>query len=271
MKSIQNKLFYSFIALLVILSSCQKVIVLDLKDAEAKYVIEGEINKDETVHYIYISKSVKFSEDNTFPSVSGATVVITDNLGNTETLTEINPGKYATSNLIGVEGRTYTINVSIDGKTFSATSTMPTQVNLDLIYFIDDDFGGKGGKIAIPIRQDPANIQNNYRFDMWVKRVNANKGWERDSAIIIQDDQFADGVVTQQPVFGTIGAFMPGDSCLTTMMCIDKNVYKYFYSLSLNSPGGAATPSNPVSNFTGGCLGYFSAQTKQTVKIEVQP
>jgi len=50
------------------------------------------------------------------------------------------------------------------------------------------------------------------------------------------------------------------------MMCIDEQVYQYLFGLSetintgLNAP---ASPGNPISNITGGCLGYFSAHTIQ--------
>jgi hypothetical protein len=88
---------------------------------------------------------------------------------------------------------------------------------------------------------------------------------------MIQNDDFANGVETNQPIFGNLGAYYVGDSCRFTMMCIDENIYKYFYSLTLNGPGGAATPANPVSNIEGEyVLGYFSAQTKQTLTFVVK-
>lgn len=262
-------LFLLIILTSVIFSSCTKVINIDLKDSESLYVIEGEVNKGDLVHYVSITKSTKFSDINNFPTVSGAVVVLSDDIGNSEVLSEVSPGKYASISILGVEGRIYTLSVKIEGKEFISSSTMPSQVNFDTMAFIDSDFGGDGGKISIPIRQDPAGINNYYRFDMSVSRFKDNKGWVRDSMILIQDDQFSDGLISQQPLFGSLGSFFTNDTCTVSMMCVDKNVYKYFFSLSLNSPGGAATPANPVSNISGGCLGYFTAQTKQSIKIVV--
>lgn len=252
-----------------IFSSCTKIITLDLKNSDPLYVIEGEVNKGELIHSVNITKSVKFSEVNNFPTVSGALVVLSDNAGNSVVLSEVSPGKYSSSSILGVEGRTYTLSVKINGQEFIATSTIPKQVNLDYLYFLEGGFGGAGEKVPVPIRQDPAGIANFYRFNMSVSRFKDNKGWLNDSTILIQDDAFSDGLISQQPLFGSLGFFMPNDTCKLTMMCVDKNVYKYFYSLSLNSPNGAATPANPVSNFSGGCLGYFTAQTKQTVTVIV--
>lgn len=55
------------------------------------------------------------------------------------------------------------------------------------------------------------------------------------------------------------------------MLCISPEVYKYWYSLNAGATGGnnAASPANPVSNISGGALGYFSAQTAQTKYIDV--
>ncbi len=267
----KNILYIAFCFTIVFLfTSCTKVITLDLKDSEPLYVIEGSVNKGELIHFVNITQSIKFSTLNSFPTVSGAEVVLSDDNGNSEVLIETTPGKYATSNLLGVEGRKYTLSVKIEGKEFISSSTMPTQVQLDELYFLEGNFGGKeGGKVSIPIRHDPKGIANKYKFDMSVSRFEKNKGFEMDSMVIIQDDQFSDGEISQQPIFGSLGTFFTNDTVRISMMCIDQNVYEYFYSLSLNGPNGAATPANPVSNFSGGCLGYFTAQTKESIEVVV--
>lgn len=267
---LNKTIFLIILLVLTVLSSCEKVIQLDLKDSEQQIVIEGEINADDSVHTVLISKSIKFSEENMFPGISGANVTISDNLGNSESLIEVSNGKYQTTNLKGIEGRTYTLSVVIDGKTYTSNSTIPNKSSLFGVSFIPSGISSDGGMIAIPNYANPAGIQDNFRFDMWIKRNSKNENWVRDSAIIIQDDQFSDGLMNQQPIFGTIQAYYSGDSCRTTFMCIDRNVFKYFYSLQLNGPNGSATPANPVSNITGGCLGYFSAQTKQTITFKVE-
>lgn len=262
-----NRLLFLF-ASISVLFSCQKVIELDLKESDPFYVIEGEVNKDSLIHTIYISKSKKFSSDNQFDKVSDAIVSISDDVNNVEILTEASPGVYKTSSIVGEEGVTYTLNVQVGEVIFTSTSKMPTQVMLDSLIFLPSSFGGDGGKIIVPSRFDPPIIQNNYKFDVSISRFEENEGWVRDSAIMIQNDDFSDGLYSQQPIFGTIGSFLPKDTCRVTMKCIDANVYKYFFSLSQND-GGSATPANPISNISGGALGYFSAQTKQTIQVVV--
>lgn len=263
------KYFYIIFSLLLVsITSCQKVIELDLKESEAFYVIEGSVNKDSLVHTIYISQSKNFSSDNVFTKVENAIVTLSDDINNSEVLAMVSPGVYKSSTILGEEGRTYNLNVKIGDKTFTSTSVMPSQVEFLDLLFINDEFTGGGSKIAIPSRLDPAGIYNAYKFDVQVSRFKDNAGWVRDSAIIVQDDEFSDGLYSQQPLFGSLSSFMPKDTCRVTMMCIDKNVYKYFYSLSLND-GGAATPANPISNITNGALGYFSAQSKQLLEVVV--
>ena len=251
--------------------SCEKVIDIDLKDSKSSIVIEGEINEGDSLHTIRITKSSLFGGSNTFPNVKGAVVTISDDQGNSEVLTEVSEGIYSSTQfkVKGVEGRTYSLNVESEGKVYTSSSTIPKRVNLDYILLIDNNFAGNGAKTPVPVRQDPAGIQNNYLFKLYIKRAKDDLGWVKDSSIIILDDVYSDGIETQQPLFGTIRAFMPKDSVRVTMMCVDRSVYKYFFSFSLNGQG-VASPANPISNISGGALGYFSAQTKQTLQKIVE-
>ena len=248
----------NFILISILLISCEKVINIDLKDSDPIYVIEGELNEGDSLHTIKISKTVKFSDTNIFPAEEGAIVTISDDIGNFEVLQK---------------GRTYTLKVEIAGKVYTAVSTIPKRVVLEDIMFIENSFSSNGAKNPIPVRNDPFDQQNNYVFNLYQKSVTNDKNyqdWIRDEGIIVLDDVYSNGVTTQQPIFGTIREFLPNDSVRIEMKCVDRNIYKYFYSLSLNGPNGSATPANPISNFDNGCLGYFSAQTKQVLQVIVQ-
>lgn len=238
---------------LFILTSCEKVIDLDLNSEDPKYVVEGTVTKDSTVHTVRITRTLNFDETTSYPTVDNAIVTITDNMGNTTTLALVSPGVYQTANYLGVEGRIYTINVSVDGKSFSSSSTMPLQVPIDSLTLEEFPFGPEPFYALVANRQDPAGIRNYYRFNLY-------KGNDRFSGIYLQDDQFSDGVEVLEPIFG--GDYTSGDTAVLEMMCIDAPTHKYFYTLSVNAGGtGGAVPANPDSNFGIQCLGYFSAQT----------
>lgn len=53
-----------------------------------------------------------------------------------------------------------------------------------------------------------------------------------------------------------------GDRITIEIQTIDRRTYDYLYSLGLSE----RTSANPIANFTGGCLGYFSAYS--AVRIE---
>lgn len=51
------------------------------------------------------------------------------------------------------------------------------------------------------------------------------------------------------------------------------NAYGFFYTLNINSHNEgmmSGTPANPISNITGGALGYFCASSVKTKTLVVQ-
>ncbi len=247
------------LSVITLIFSCQKVIDLDLNTADPKYVIEGIVTKGETTHQVKITRTLNFDENKPFPTVDNAVVVISDNFGNVQTLTLVSPGIYETTGFLGVEGRTYTITVTVDGKTFTAQSTLPTEVVLDGLEVLQIPFGVDTFKTIVPKRLDLAGIENFYQYDIY-------QNGEKLEGIYLQDDQFSDGVENEQPLFG--GDFATGDTAKVIMYCVDKPVYKYFFSIEANT-GSTASPANPDSNFGRDCLGYFSARTKKEQSIVI--
>lgn len=242
----------------VFFASCTKVIDVDLNTDDPKIVVEGFVTEGETEHIVTVTRTLNFDEDQAFPTVDNAIVSITDNLGNAQTLTFIGQGKYQATAYPGVSGRTYTVSVSVDGTIYTASGTIPQVVEIDSLYVQQFAFGGDTVNALVPARFDPAGIENYYQFTLY-------NNDERLEGINLQDDQFTDGNYVVQPLFA--GDFQSGDTAVVEMYGIDKPVYKYFLALTQNSNG--ATPANPTSNFSGGCLGYFSARTKDVKSVIV--
>src|SRR5688572_25114575 len=117
---------------LISLSSCEKVIDIDLNKAEKRYVVEAIVN-DQSGARVLLSQTKDFDDNNNFAGVSGAVVEITENGGATTTLTETSAGVYEAPALIGASGKTYSLSVKLDGQSFTAVSTMPQRINLDTI------------------------------------------------------------------------------------------------------------------------------------------
>lgn len=265
----KNGLYFPFLsAFLLLFASCEKVINVDLKDADQKVVIEGNIIDDSTgnlSHLILLSKTKKFTADNQRVPVIGATVIVEDvTVNRADTFKEQVPGSYFSKNISGVQGHTYKLTALIEGKTYTATSTMPDLVPFDSLYVDDFTFFGSVVKQVIPVFQDPPGVKNYYRFSVQVgdSLLNRHEAW---------DDRLTDGKINSRPynVFDE-ELFKGNDTLLMTMECIDKGVYDFFNTLeNASGGGGGQTPGNPISNISGGAMGYFGAKTlrKRTIII----
>ncbi|NJO87920.1 MAG: DUF4249 domain-containing protein [Chloroflexia bacterium] len=259
----KTKAIYSIVlTAAVILSSCEKVIDYELNTTTPKLVIEANLTNDSDYSVVTLSKSKNFTDNNTFEAVSNALVIITDNAGNADTLKETQPGTYKPLNMVGVPGRAYYLTVKTDDEVYTAESQMPQIVNIDSISFNSINRFGEITIFPAPHYQDPANEKNYYRFLEYVDG-------ERSTSIFISNDLLYDGQYVNQSLrsFSDDLKIEPGKKVEIVMMTIDSNVYDYFNSLSQISSGGGpnqtGTPANPITNITGGALGYFSACTIQ--------
>jgi hypothetical protein len=247
----------------LLLTSCEKVIDLKLNTSSSAIIIQGNVFDHGGPYAVEISKTVNFTESNIFPPVTDAKVTISDNAGNSELLTQSTPGTYTTSYLRGIPGRTYTLNVENQGKTYTASTTMPDAVNIDSIYFKKDVFGS-GNQTVLRFR-DPANIDNYYRVIQYVNDT-------LKAGFYIGNDKLYQGEII---TFSLSSTTLTGDDQLKTgarvklqLECIDKDVFEYFRT-SRGNNGSSASPANPVSNISNGALGYFSACSIREASITV--
>lgn len=244
--------------------SCEKVIDLPLKGTTPQLVIEATMATD-SVCRVRISRTLDFAEPNEFPAVSDAAVTLSDDAGNRETLRLVSDGLFESSadGIKGVEGRTYSLSVDLDGNRYEATSRMPRTVVLDSISTMIMPWFGGGKRVYIsPNFQDPAGEENYYKFNFYLNG-------KKEKRVYIWGDDFSNGNYIRQMPFVNEDEIEKGDTVRVEMQCIDPAVYMYFYTLEQGQEN-AATPANPISNFTGGCLGYFSAHTSSTRTIIVE-
>ena len=264
-----NKLVLFFVGLFVSLMmySCQREISIDLNSASPQIVVEADIQDQNGIQTVKITKTANFSSPSIYDKVQGAEVVISDNAGNSEKLTEVSAGIYQTKNLKGVEKRTYFLSIKTGSQVFTSQCTMPQAVDFKGINMLKRiGFGNaKDLYIAVPQFVDPANVKNHYRFIQYVNN-------KKDENFLIRNDNITDGLPNQQPIASRNFEIKLGDSLQVDMMCIDESVYDYFYSLNQSAgrgPGGGATPSNPLSNISGGALGYFNAYSSNKKSVIV--
>ena len=232
--------------------SCEKVIELDLREADKKYVIEGIITDQSEKARVLISQTGPFTADNHFEGVNGAAVRITEEGGTGTLLAQVAPGEYE-GDLKGVPGKRYTLSVTIAGREYKAVSQMPQPVAISRLYLSEMSMGGKREKQVNLVYNDPPEVENHYRF---VVTINGQKQKE----VYTRKDDLSNGRLTTVSLYPHDSTLKPGDTVSIQLLSIDPQVYNYWYSLDQGAEGsGSVTPANPISNISGGALGYFSA------------
>lgn len=256
------------IVIILIFSSCQKVINIDLNEASPHIVIEGLIIDTEGPFTVKISKSGSYFDQPALPAVSGAEVIISDNAGTIDTLKEIAPGIYITSITRGFPGRTYTLKVLSENLQYTGSSTMQSHVVIDSLRLVktqSQHFGFGSDNINethIEIHcyfRDP-EVKNFYR----IKVITNDSVRARDYRLY--DDQYTNGQLTDLRVAHA----KSGDTTRVELFSLDRETYEYYRTLEdlLDSnPVFGSTPANPNTNLTNGALGYFGACALSTKTI----
>jgi hypothetical protein len=245
----------------LLLAGCEKTVDLKYKGNQPGIIIAGSITNQPGPYFVKITRSVPLSDTGNYPVLDNAVVTISDDAGNSETLTSEGNGMYRANTLAGVSGRTYSLIVNAEGKTYTAQSTMPQPVPFDSIKVEQFTFGGDIERNIIPVYADPIVQGNNYRFVLSVNNKLINQHF-------VQNDEVTNGLVNTMrlEIDDNIVTLKPGDLITLTMQALDKRVALYYRTLALmgdTGPGGGTTPSNPPTNISNGALGVFSAHTVQ--------
>ena len=245
---------------LCLICACTKTVQLNLNTAGSQLVIQGTVSDTTGPYQVLIAQSVGFYASSIYPSVSGATVTIADSTtGVTDQLTETSPGVYRTHSIIGRPGDTYLLTAQVNGKTYTASSTMPQPVLLDSVTF--DNQSVKNTIRAESNFQDPVQYTNYYSFTQYANGKNLQE-------IHTFEDRLSNGRYVREKMDNDTSDIKNGDTVQLFLIGIDKNVYTFLSeaeNIAYNNDNLVA-PATPTSNITGGCLGYFSAQTVSSKK-----
>ena len=197
-----KNIFYLFIILACI--SCEEVIELDLPLKDKRLVVDGLITNQDTACIVKLSYSSKYDfrydliHSN---AVQGATVIVKDDLGNIDTLSELTPGKYVDQKrtIIQEIGRTYTLEIyTTQGEIWlSEPETMLPVPDIDSMYYerdvndvSEDNPGYYKYSIYVDWR-DSLNFDNYYLRNiqyMWANVWRSDISWNW-----VFDDKYIDG------------------------------------------------------------------------------
>jgi len=267
------KIFIGTIFSLLLLSSCTERIDVKLGETYDRLIVEGNITTDTIEHSFYLSKTSSYFANQPSPKISGASILLEDDLGNTTKLTETEPGHYITpNNFFGIPERTYQVQIDLnesigENKSFEASSKLVSVNPIDSIGIAFNKFMGRHGFWFVKLyAKDPAGVENYYMF-----RVFNNGQLLSDTLdkVSLTDDRLFDGNYT----YG-IGVayfehvddkppFKIGDTVVLQMSGLTKEQFVYLNEViratSFQNPMFGGPPANVKGNINHGAFGYFGA------------
>ena len=253
---------------IIIISSCQKVIDVDLNETDPKFVIEANYTAEDSTVSVKITFTSSYFDASAPTTVNNATVVITNHLGMSLPVTFIGNGMYELTNYVPIFETNYTLTVSYGGVTYTAVSTMHAPVQLeDITYeFYPGFFGLEPGYVCDLNFYDPAGVENFYVVALSLNGVADTKL----TSLFIQNDLFSDGNLVSRPLFKD-EFNQVGDTVGMELRSVDKATYQYYYEI-LSIAGGQTTaaPSNPANNWDNEALGYFSAYSNNRKEVVIE-
>ncbi|MBI3134230.1 MAG: DUF4249 domain-containing protein [Bacteroidetes bacterium] len=258
--------FFSTVTVGLLVTACEKVIDVPLEEADRKIVVEAVFRDNPGDNYVLLSKTGSVYDNSDFEKISGAAVKITDQAGTEFLLTEVPgmPGAYSHASFQVMTNNAYTLSVVAGSETFTASSPTFYKPQFDSLTYTEQvgsfGVGTDTTYLVFFSFMDDGSAENFYRINAWVNGA-------ADENLYVTNDELFNGQNYSQPIYAT--TVEKGDTVLLELLSMDKANYTYFYSLASNQAEGpfAATPSNPVSNITGGAIGYFGAYTTDTMTI----
>ncbi len=262
MKNIMLKRIFFFIMTATVFMACESVIEIDLNSIHSKIVIEGQVTDQPGPYKILISKTSDYYDAGESENVTSAEVTISDDLGVTDTLREVNPGEYQTQSLQGATGRTYTLNILFDGENYTAQSTMPAATEIDSIDYKKAD-GGPGPRGGEDQYRLIVFFNDNPSIEDFVRLV-VYRNDDKEPGFFLYNGRLSDGNSIIYDRFHGI-EFERNDKVMVELQAIDEANYEFFNTLTdvlASDPRGfisTEVPANPVTNISNGALGYFGA------------
>lgn len=241
------------------LSGCEEKIDLDLDDADLNRVVfEGFITNQPGPYQFRVNRTSDVNNPDGNPLVSGALLVVRDDMGTVDTLREVEPGLYETTKIQGLIEHTYFFDAVVEGQTYRSQSLLPRINSIDTLWIKEetDDFIFGAGTYVVMQAQEQQGVGDFYFFRFY-KNDSLYNG-EGDA--FVSDDRFVDG---QLSIFQYPYAVESGDTAVAEVWAITEAAYKYYLAFyqQLNSAGNpfGAPPANLQGNISNGALGWMGA------------
>lgn len=252
-------------SLLLLFTSCEEVIELELEDSSPRLVIEANGDMNTGTCTVHITQTNSFYETGNPPAVENASLELTDEQGTNYTFSSLHKGVYQATNIDFQAGENYQLTViDENGLRYEAGTQAPFSTELDSLQWEEQAFGIRDTFFQVDaFWQDPTDAVNFYRIRLFIEEeLQANE-------YLLYTDEFEDGEYYRRFLRYM---FEEGDQARIQLMSIDKATYDYFLQLSDIQGQGldAAIPFNPQGNFNNDALGYFGVNYTSELEVVIE-
>ena len=180
--------------------------------------------------------------------------------------------------LLGEEGRVYSLEIQVGNRLLRSTTQVPTIVPLDSMWFERPSEEAQEGMMELrAIISDPVGEQNYYRY---LSSVNGGPFIPGFTSVVedafFNGEQFTFPIPKGEPRNQTIdpktfGFFEEGDHVVIKWSCIDESSFYFWNTLEFNevNQGPFSSPTLIRSNIEGG-LGIWSGLGVRYYTLEVR-
>lgn len=276
------------IAFIFFLGACEKVVQLDVPEAEPRVVIDGTLSNVSEQWKIKLSLTQPYFDQSGISFVDDAKVYVEDNTGVIDTLTYDTDGYYVSNGIRQcVVGNTYTLRVEHGSKTYTATEKCFYQDTIDFIqsYYLPERNG------FIPVGYYVFEKANEYEpdGDFYLWNIYRNGEILTDSiGYIIDTDEFRETSYFNLPIDPNDPlkdidrgifprpfpwSFEKGDSVTIEQWRISEDYYNFIAEFATQQQRSGTPfdppPFNPTSNIKGGAYGFFRVVNNSSKSIIV--
>lgn len=258
--------------------SCEDIVEVKLSDKDiGLYAVEAKITTDNNP-YVLLYKSQLVTSNAEYPGVSGATVVISNNSKPNKSIvlheSAERQGLYLPrqgSFYWGAPGEEYTLTISVDGVTFSATEYLAPVEPIDSIQVKPSNRGDNLFLGIFTYGNEPPGLGNFYKWDIY---VNKRLLYPSDFLVIASDELVDGNYIEGFEIYTDFHdpneledrILNLGDTIQVKQNSIPMFAYNFYYQMfNQGQTGGlfSVPPANIKSNFTSSdgrdVLGLFTA------------
>lgn len=270
------------------LSSCQKEVHINLKSSDPKIVVQGEIETGQPP-FVILTNTMSFFSKIDLSTVEksflhGATMTVSDG-SKTINLKEYSFDTGGTSKfyiysldtsnilanlMLGQVGKSYTLTITYNGKTYNSVTTIPAPKGVDTAWFAAPEFmTKKTPKDAVELFVNYTDPDTPGNYVRYYTKKNSEQYYP---AAIFSDEVVNGKKISNISLFAgyentanangdSLRYFYPGDTVTLKWSEIDKGVYTFWntFQFAVSAVGNPfSTPINVVSNISNGALGVWA-------------